>query len=132
MTLESDIKDALEGAALGTLGTDIFYGPMRDSSQVPDAVITILVTGGAAATPFFGGPSAGGLRRPRAQVQVRSDQQDYRTGYTTAQAVYTALHKQDPAGYAGWLCDEPFFVEVDQQGRARWSLNLSVVDDTTA
>ena len=47
MSLEGDIVTALANASLGTDGTNLFRGPMRDGQGFPDAMITALETGGA-------------------------------------------------------------------------------------
>lgn len=121
-----DIATALSDAGLGTLATDLFYGPVRDGAQVPDAALFVLETGGFQPVPDIGGASAADLRERSVQLRVRSAQRDYSGGYATAQSAWGAVHKQQPAGYVSWEAGEPLFVETDESGRHHWSINVLV------
>ena len=125
MSLEGDIVTAIENASLGTSGTDLFRGPMRDGDGFPDAAVTVLETGGLPPVPDLTGRDGKDLRVKRVQIQVRGAKNGYTAAKTKVDAIFTALHKQAPAGYVGWECDEPIYVEIDTKRRDRWSLNLT-------
>ncbi len=126
MTPHVDIAAALVAASLGTLGTDLFYGPVQDSGQVPNAVIFVLNVGGFAPVPDMGGADAPDLRERSVQVRVRSEKAAYTAGEAIAQAVWEAIHKRQPAGYVSWEAGEPIYIERDESGRHHWSINTLV------
>jgi hypothetical protein len=124
-----DIASALADAGLGTLGTDLFYGPVRDgkgADKAPDAAIFVLEVGGFDPVPDLGGANAPDLRERSVQVRVRSAREGYSAGHTTAQAAFTAIHKQHPAAYVSWEAGEPIYIERDESGRHHWSINTFV------
>jgi len=126
MSLASDIATVLVAAGLGTVGADIFYGPERATTEIGDGAIFVLEGGGFAPTPMLGGSDADDLKTIDALIVVRSDKNDFEGGETTAQAAWTALHKQNPAAWISWVITTsgPAYVGSDETGRHRWTLTL--------
>lgn len=130
-TPDVDIANRLVAQGLGTLGTDLFYGPVRDADNLgttyPDAGVFVLTTGGFDPEPLIGGQDAPDIRRPFVQVRVRSARESFETGQNTAQAVYQALHKKSPGEYIAWLVQEPGYLGKDNKSRHEWSLNVQLM-----
>lgn len=130
-TPDTDIATVLQTAGVATLGTDMWKGPVRDSADDTDQLdIFVLTTGGFQPEPFFGGPDAGDLRRVNVQITVRSARGNFEDGQAKVIEVFDAVHKQAPATYAGWLADEPVFVEIDNKQRHTWAINVQCIYDT--
>lgn len=130
-TPDLDIATHLASEGIGTLGTDLFCGPVRDADDLgetyPDECVFVLATGGFEPEPFVGGADAPDIRRPFVQVRVRSARESFQSGQTTARAVYQATHKIEFAGYMGWLASEPTYLGKDNKSRHEWSINVQLV-----
>ena len=116
-----------------TLGTNIFAGPVRPS---PDEAVFVLASGGAGPIPYRETDTGGGpdqLRRHAVQVFVRSANEDYAGGAALSRVVRNALDCREPTGYVDVRArQDPIYLEQDDEGRHRWSLNFSVTVEETA
>lgn len=125
MAMLDDIVSALVSSGVGVANTTIFLGAVRDQT-IKGYSVWVLPTGGAAPIPDIAGSSGADLRMTRVQVRVRGDINAHDVAYAKALATFTALHKQQPAGYVSWLCDEPVYLGLDQGDRSDWSVNVTV------
>lgn len=136
MSATTDVAAAIQNAGLGTLGTDLVTGPMRDSREgagVPDELTAVLFTTGLQRKPYLGGPSAGDIEVIEVQILHRSEREtgdSYTTSETKAKAIADAVHKGEPSGYVGWLASDPTYTGLDEQDRHNWSINVQVTIDT--
>ena len=134
MSIELDIATVLQTAGVGTLGTDLFTGPMRDRRELGDRITTVLLTGGFDPQPYLGGSDAGDLRQSQVQVMHRSDIDQsgvYTASALVAENIFNALHKRSTSDYVAWLAGEPIYIEKDDHDRHHWSINVTVVTDTS-
>lgn len=130
MTLPaSDVADLLETGGHGTIGTDLFTGPVRPSKRggVPASAIFVIPTSGQA--PSLHNAGKGELRYPSIQIRIRSLPEEYDPGYTVAKAVYETVHDAFLAGYVSCLAEqsEPLYIGADEQGCHEWSVNLTLI-----
>lgn len=130
-----DIATAI-AARVGTLtlGTNVFAGPVRPS---PDEAVFVLASGGGQSVPYRGTDTGSGpdqLRNPSVQVFVRSANEDYASGAALSRTVRNALDCREPTGYVDVRAQQsaPIYLEKDDEGRHRWSLNFSVTVEETA
>ncbi|MBW2084436.1 MAG: hypothetical protein JRI54_00170 [Deltaproteobacteria bacterium] len=117
-----DIALALQQAGLGTLGVDIFKGPVRPANGIPVDSIFVLATGGRAGQRIHSDRSE--IRYPTAQIRVRAE--SFAEGYEKASAVYDALFDLRYPGYMDFLLlqSEPIYLGQDANGNYEWSLNV--------
>lgn len=126
-----DIATALQSAALGTLGTDLYVSTVLDDDAggtiVPDAAIFVAQSSGAAPQPFLGGSDAEDIYFVIVQIRIRSARNSYQAALARLPLIHEALHKQQPAGYISWLVDPPIQLGPDDKTRHEWSVNVAVL-----
>ena len=119
----ADLADFLaDVAGLGTVGTDIFVGPVAPASaHVPVNALFLLSSPGRAPDRTH---DLAEDRYPWVQVSVRASA--YAAGHAKARAVRDALARAKPAGY--WelvlLQSEPAHIGEDEKGFHRFALDV--------
>lgn len=83
MSLISEVATYLAAQGLGTLGTDIFYSKLPDTSQ--DVELAVIDRTGPAPDPYLTD-----IKRPMFQVVIRA--KDYATGRAKLTSVRELLH----------------------------------------
>lgn len=117
-----------------TLGTNCFAGPVRPE---PSEGVWVLTSGGFADTPYRetdAGAGVEALRTHAVQVFVRSSHEGFQTGEALTRTVRNALHCRPPSGYVDVRAQQSsaIYLDQDDQGRHRWSLNfLATVEETS-
>lgn len=125
--MAADIAGALATAAVGVVGTTIFYGELPDAVTVP-AVLVTEYAGDPPLATFDRTPS--GVLRPGCQVRTRAT--TYAAGRTLAGACFDALDGVTEAtlGATRYLGIEarnsPWYLGRDERGRYEFAVNLNV------
>lgn len=129
MTFEDDIAAALQTAALGTVGTDIYRGPTRvPDGGVPVNCIFVLQSGGFQPEPYINSTRKS-WQEKFLEVRIRRKQSEYGAGRDLAQQVWNALHLATPPSGATWLkCRRaaPMYIGRDKAGHHEWLVELNV------
>jgi len=124
-----DIANYLESQGIGTVGTNIFVGPVRPASQyVPINSIFVLGTGGYPPQRVL--QTSTELKRPSVQVRVRWS--SYEDGQAKAEAVYDTLESAGISGYLDVVADQssPIPLGLDENNNYEWSLNFTLTYQT--
>jgi len=130
MSAEVDVTAYLNTEGVGTLGTNLFQGPVRPNSQyVPANALFVLGGGGPPAQRYLSGGAQIENRYPSVQITVRNI--DYNTGKTKAEEVHNALQAAKISGY--WDCkveqSAPLYLgTVDDN--YRWTVNCTLAKRT--
>lgn len=124
----ADVAAALATAGYGTVGTDLFRGPVRPpdaDTGMPTRAIFVVdgATGGPEPVGVFGDPAL--FRRATVQVTVRHEVYD--TGDAQAEQIYDTLAAGTLAG--GYLAlmmlnSQPLFLGQDRSSWYTWTINV--------
>lgn len=134
-TPDLDVADHLAAAVpapdLGTVGVDIFRGPVRPAvaGHVPHAAIFVLATGGPAPEPYFRvGASSASFYKVSVQVRVRGNVEKFLDAQTKALQVRDKLHLAEIAGYVAVkvLQSEPIYLGQDDLEHHEFSVNATL------
>ena len=125
------VTTVLQTAGYGTLGTDLFLGPVRPKSpQVPlRSVFVVATPGGPGADGVYGNPHK--LRAAAVQVRIRHDQ--YAAGVLKAQQIYDSLATTTPATYLILRMGQsgPLWIGQNESGEYEWSVNVEAQYEKT-
>ena len=123
-----NVATLLDGAGLGTVGTDIFIGGMRPpSSTIPKAALFVLPTGGIGPLPLLDGGAAD-YSRPTVQILIRGDVGAYIVTQTKARDCLAAVQKATMAGYFQVLARnaDPLYLGLDDTEHPIFSVNVEL------
>jgi hypothetical protein len=114
----------------GTLGTDLFKGPVRAERTASPAVprTATFVSGSTGGPPPAG--IGGDVNRYRSAVAiVRVRHASLATGRTLAQSIYNSLAVGTLSGYINLNMDGsgPRFLGQDENGAYEWAMNLTAM-----
>lgn len=127
-THETAIATRLASVGVGTLGTDIFTGPVRPSAQqgIPTQATFVLQLAGVAPSLTLSGGAE--LAFIDLQVRVRSAQDQYASGQALAQSCYDGLHAVSLSGYVACLAvsSAPLYIGTDEQGAHGWTITITL------
>jgi hypothetical protein len=123
-----DLVTHLATQGIGTAATNLFRGPVRDATGVPDASVFCLLAGGPAPESFVDGGASADYRRSSVQINTRSAPDDYNGGLAKAKAASAAAHKASLAGYVDVRVreSEPLYLGRDEKARHRFSSNVTM------
>lgn len=125
------VATVLQTAGYGTLGTDVFLGPVRPrSAQVLlRSVFVVATPGGPGAEGVYGAPFK--VRAAAVQVRVRHDQ--YAAGVLKAQQMYDSLATTVPSGYLILRMGQsgPLWIGQNENGDYEWSINVEAIYEKT-
>lgn len=137
MSTESDLAASIAALVVPSMvvGTNVFTGPVRKAAEtanaatggkVPHRAVFCLGTGGIDDIPYVDGGLKQALRQPTVQVWIRSDPENYDDGKALADAVFDAIDKNPPTGYAECraLGSRPAYVVKDEKGHHLWTVNV--------
>lgn len=121
------LATAAQTAALGTLGTDLFVGPVRNAGTgIPKRAVFFLDYGAPAPEPYMQTAKAS-LWSHRVQVTVRDEPTQWARGETTARAFLEALHRGTVSGAVDVLAlNGPNPLGADGDGCPRFTINFQV------
>lgn len=119
MALLEDLAIALQSAAVGTLGTDLFLGWLPDA---PAAAMALYETGGQPPS-YIHQALTPAIIRPSVQVMVRDT--EYATGRERMQDAYDALCALSSYLLVSPL-QEPFSLGRDADDRPLFAVNFSI------
>ena len=129
-----DLATRIATAISGTVGTNIFKTKMP---VLPDAAVTLYLTGGLAPEKRFG--SAGiEWERPSVKIDVRGAPEDTETALATSQTIFediAEIETEDLSGTRYYLSDpqqQPFQFSVDKQNRPTVGFNVILTKDKNA
>jgi hypothetical protein len=107
-----------------TLGTNVFNGGVR---EIDGRVIFCLCHGGQFPDDIVGN-LVQSYQRPRVQIRIREDQENFGSGETLARSVRDSVHLKVPAGYIDCRAVEssPLYLGQDDFGRHEWSINVEL------
>jgi len=128
MTPDLDIANRLQTAGVGTVGTNIFTGGMRPpSTQIPDASLFVIPTGGVGPLPLLDAGTDDYLR-PTVQILIRGDVGTYITTRTKAKSALDAVHKSTVSGYFQVLArtPQPLYLGLDDTEHPTFSVNVEL------
>ena len=122
-SVAQDIKDRLVAQGVGTFATDLFVG---DMPETPDACVSVLDSPGYAPELRYE------WDRPGCQIKIRGAEGGYRTAYTKAVAVKTALHGVANTTINGAIyklieaVHDPMYIGKDESNRPMFSINFNI------
>jgi len=129
----NDLTDYLSTQGIGTIGTDLFRGPML---PVPDAAVFLVPTGGVFSIHAMSSSAGQGIERSRVQVIVRATTFD--AAATKSNDVFKLLDGLKPITINStrylwaFAIAPPAFIERDDDDREIFSTNYEFVKDLTA
>jgi hypothetical protein len=126
------IATMLQTAAVGTLGTSIFYGPESPKGTgIPHLCNFVVCYGGPPPVPYLGGED---FREFSVQVLTRGNPAAFSAGLSRARSTWVALQRGTiPAGQIteGYVArgalvreSDPVYLGKDDQERPRWVSNV--------
>jgi hypothetical protein len=123
--VEVDILTVLETAGVGTVGVDLYAGPLRGT---PIAAVAVLPTGGYPPITLMDAAHQDRVKST-VQINIRSEINDYVGGLTLGRAIIAALHKLPPVGYTECVVTtpDPIYIGEEKQGAHRWSINVELL-----
>jgi hypothetical protein len=124
----TDVATKIQTDGHGTLGTDLFKGPLRAERATAPLVprIAIFVSGAAGGLPPVGiGGDPNRYRSAPVLVKIRHAVQA--TGRALAMAIYNSLADGTLSGYINVDLDgsSPRFLRQDENGAYEWSINAT-------
>ena len=127
MSAEADITTYLQAQGVGTLGTNVFQGPIRPvSNHIPANSIFVRGSGGASAQRYLSGGARIENRHPNVQVTIRNT--DHILGLAKAEEVHDALQAARISGY--WDCkveqSAPLSLGEDENNNNLWTVNCTL------
>jgi len=128
MTPDLDLATHLAAQGIGTLGRDIFAGPMKPPSvQINKASIFVIASGGAPPVPYLDG-SQSDFSAASVQVLVRGDAGAYGLAQIRARAALTAIQRASLAGYVATYVrnSDPIFIGLDDTEHPLFSINCEL------
>jgi len=108
-----------------TLGTNVFWGMVRDGAEVgiPDLCIFVVQTGGPGLESWCGEAGNSG-HRPSCQVVIRGNPRAHTAGAAVAELVKDAVHQMSLSGYVDVVVTTDIsFIGMDDRERPRWTVN---------
>ena len=121
-----DVASFLAGAGLGvTLGTNMFFGPQREvSNVVPINAIFLMGRGGPA--PIRSMTQVSEIRNPIVNIRVRWNK--FAAGDTKVRAIQDALQGASISGYLDVeaLQSEPSVIGEREEGHHFWLLSIGL------
>ena len=133
MALLDDVVAALEAAAVGTFGTDIFAGGTPKAATMDTAILTVFEYPGEGILDTFGENTPPAVEQPRVQVLARA--KSYPAAHDKCRAAYDALHLIANETVNGIYYErieplqQPFLVGRDGIIRGAWRYEGSEVPD---
>lgn len=122
-----EIGSLLQNAAVGTVGTNIFYGPERANnySAIPADCVFINVTGGRAPINLMQ-ENKSCLWYYDVQVIVRAGINTYQTGIAKAKTVMKTLNRATVSGYFWCTVQQsyPVYIGLNENMHHRWTVNV--------
>lgn len=128
-TPDLDLATHLQAQSVGTVGTDIFRGPIRSASEyIPHRGIFCVPKSGPAPIPILGA-SKTDVREARVSVYIRGNIGTYTATYTFAGMVYDAIQRAQITGYASVLSDysEPLYIGLDPNEHPVFNLDVMMI-----
>tara|TARA_R100000664_G_C2756562_1_gene144490 strand:- start:1873 stop:2598 length:726 start_codon:yes stop_codon:yes gene_type:complete len=128
-TPDLDLATHLDAELLGTLGTDIFRGPIREPSEyIPHRGIFCFTRSGPKPSPIFG-EARTDIRRARVSVYIRGDIGRYSATASLARSVYDAVERARLVGYISVMADasEPLYIGLDPTEHPLFNLDVMMV-----
>jgi hypothetical protein len=122
------LATAAQTAGLGTVGTDLFVGPVRNhSTGMPRRAAFFLDYGAPPPEPYMQTAKAS-LWSPRVQVTLRDEPKQWDRGETTARAFLEALHRVAISGVVDVLAlnGSPTPLGADGDGCPRFTINFQM------
>ena len=127
--LFDDLEVLIEGAGLGTLGTDLFFGSNADIPTGSGPYTQIIITGGTTGIRIHNKVDGDDISRPGFQVVVKAN--SYRTAETRALALYRLIAAVRNATINGTFYldmrptqSKPFDGGIDNVGKAQSKFNV--------
>lgn len=132
-----DVADYLHSNSTAlTRGTNLFYGPVRSSTQgVPVEAVFVLGYGGPAPQRTFGTSTSMEIRHGNVQLTIRSDV--YLTGVALARIAYNTLQSATALSTSVTYMDvralqtEPTYMGMEHNKDHLWSLNFEITYEST-
>lgn len=128
-TPDLDLATHLQSQSVGTVGTDIFRGPVRSPSEyMPHRGIFCFTQGGPPPIPLFGAAKTD-VREARVSVYIRGNIGTYTATSTFAGMVYDAIQRAQITGYASVLSDysEPLYIGLDPNEHPVFNLDVMMI-----
>ena len=128
-TPDLDLANHLETELVGTVGTDVFRGPVRAPSRyIPHRSIFCFTQGGPPPIPLFGSDRTD-VREARVSVYIRGNIGTYTATATFARMVYDAVERARISGYASVLSDasEPLYIGLDPTEHPVFNLDVMMI-----
>lgn len=128
-TPDLDLATHLQAQSVGTVGTDIFRGPIRSASEyIPHRGIFCVPKSGPAPIPILGA-SKTDVREARVSVYIRGNIGTYTATYTFAGMVYDAIQRAQISGYVSVLSDysEPLYIGLDPNEHPVFNLDVMMI-----
>lgn len=107
-----------------TLGTNLFYGPMREpDTTIPEQAVFCVNEGGPPPQAFMSYATHGSFKRAFVRVDVRSTLDAFNTGEALAHACARRLMFATLTGYVSCkvLSSQPDYLGSDERGVHGWS-----------
>ena len=128
MAVGEDVKAHIDAA---NLGVTTFIGFVRPAQppMIPHKAVFVLESGGLPPQPFMDG-STTAWRRPRVNIRVRGEPNDYATGRDLANSIWSRF-QQSTSVTGSWVrvtCDQslPMFLGLDAFSCPEWSVNVTL------
>ena len=125
-----DVATFLGGAGLDlTLGENLFWGKEREvnpESGIPSRAVFVVNRLSVSPTNYIDEARNPQAREPLLQVVIRSEPQEFTTGYMWARDIKDALHDADLPGYDACRVTqaEPIAIGESDSGEHLFSLNV--------